>query len=820
MVTTSWNWWLFGTLLVLVTLAAAGAALVPGGNPTADDPAPDDASVAHSGGPNTLPPGAAVFAGRDRELERVLTAEPPSAAARPLVCLVTGRSGSGKTELALQAAHLLVERYPAGQLFVGYRSQAESAGRLRPQDVLATMLAIVGAAPATTDFDLDSMSGQWRSAVGNKPFLIVLDDVAEAGQVRPLLPPSARSMVIVTSRRMLPGLDADMHIEVDVLSEDAARSVVGDILHRGSRTVDFTVIDAVVALYRLPLTIRHIADRIVAEQTPLALPNEPDFPVHGEGLEPMLATIEALAPAHHLVFRRMALHPGPHVTAEIAAALADLPVREAAGALAVLHEHGLAIRPDPHGYGLHDLVRSLAHRETSVRDDSAARAQARERLFRLVARQLARANTGIHAPLVIDVPGSGGQEPQASMAEDEALLWLRHYFDDLRSVARLAIDRNWPDSWHLTAGLAYFMRTQRNIPQAEELNDSALQIALTSGDEAGHAHCRGQLGALHRASGRYRTALRFAEEATGTFSTLGDRRNEAFCASEVAMNLYHLARYRSARARMERAVGIHRHEHLWRGEANGLGILGMISRATGDYPGARGKLNQALHIYRAKQNHRNEAWILIELGIIDRLTGDLDSARTRFNAALRINSRVPDRNGCAWAQREIGIVERILGHYSEAQNLLDDALREFTALHSERNVADVRIELCTLLRATGDLAGARDHGDTALRAYQRMGNRRGEAWAEVELGVVDAELGRLNTEEGFSSAVDRFDRASRTYEDIGDPSGCARVLLERGRLALARGEAQAARPYLEDALERYTDLGAAQAEEVRHLLGS
>ncbi|WP_217552141.1 tetratricopeptide repeat protein [Streptomyces sp. GbtcB6] len=812
-VTATWNWWLFGTLLVLVTMAATGAALVPGGSRTAGAPAPDDASADHGGGPNTLPPGTAVFAGRDSEMARLLTAEPPAAAARPLVCLVTGRSGSGKTELAVQAAHLLADRYPGGCLFVGYRSHAESAGRLRPQDVLAAVLAIVGAAPATTDFDLENMSSQWRSAVGNGRFLIVLDDVSEAAQVRCLLPASARSMVIVTSRHMVPGLDADLHVEVDALSEDAARSVVGDILRRASRPVDRGVIDALVAVHRLPLTIRHIADRIVAEQTPLALRAEPNLTPRAEGGEPLLATIEALAPVDHLVFRRTAVHPGPHVTAEIAAALAGLPVTEAARALALLHRHGLVIRPDPHGYGFHDLVRSLAHREYSRQDDAATRDQTRERLFRLVAEQLTVAGRGIHASFVIDVRRTGGQEPRASMAEGEALDWLRNHFDDLRSVARLAIDCGWPHSWQLTAGLAYFMRIQRNIPQATELNDSALQLALVSGDEAGRAHCSGELGALHRASGRYRTALVVAEEARGIFHGLGDSRNEAYCASEVGMNLYHLADYAAARDMMADAAGFfHRYASEWRGEANALGVLGMINRATGDYQDARNNLNRAMRIYRANGNHRNMAWILIELGTIDRLTGAYDSAEVRFTEALRIKSAASDRNGCAWARRELGIVRRIRGHRTEAQALLDAALQEFTVLDGQRNMADVNVELCTLHREAGELDTARDHGDRALRTYERLESPRGAAWTEVELGVVDREEGDLD------SATARFEHAGGIYARIGDRSGAARVLLERGRLALLQGEPRTAMQCLEDALVSYTELGAAQAAEVRNLL--
>ncbi|CAL9293240.1 hypothetical protein [Streptomyces sp. SudanB52_2052] len=40
LVTATWNWWLFGALLLLVTLAALRAALVPGGSPAAGDSAP------------------------------------------------------------------------------------------------------------------------------------------------------------------------------------------------------------------------------------------------------------------------------------------------------------------------------------------------------------------------------------------------------------------------------------------------------------------------------------------------------------------------------------------------------------------------------------------------------------------------------------------------------------------------------------------------------------------------------------------------------------------------------------------------------------
>lgn len=813
LVTSTWSWWLFGALLVLISLASAGAALVPGG-------APSRAGSTGQNPPCTLPLGTAVFAGRDRELRRLLDVGPPSSGSRPLVCAITGRSGSGKTELAVQAAHLLAERYPAGQLFLGYRSHAAAAGRLDPLDALAALLVAVGAAQSPVSLGPAGMSEQWQAVVRHKPLLLVLDDVDDASQVLEVLPRSPHSLVLLTSRRMIPGIDADVHVAIDTLTTEAARSVLHTILRRGSRTVDDAVINDLAATYQLPLTVRHIADRIVAEHVPLGPRTGPDGPrLRGVGLEPILATIQALEPSHRLVFRQAALHPGPHVTAEIAAALASLSLGDARRSLTVLHRQGLLVRPDPHGYRFHDLVRSMAQPEDTVQNDEAS-AQARTRLFELMACSLKRANTFISAPMELPVPDSVHAGPDVSMTEQQALEWLDHHFDDLRSVTRLAIECAWPNSWWLTAGLAYFMRIRRNLVQAEELNEAALEIALASGDLSGQAHCRAQLGTLHRVSGRYGSAESHCRTAMSIFADLSSdeahrnqvRRNQAYCASELGVIQYHLARYADARDTTHQAVDLYRAVPDRRGEADGLGVIGLISRATGDYREAREAFTEAYTIFDGMKNHRNRAWMLIELGTIDRLAGDHHRALTRFSEALDIYSDAADRNGCAWARRERGIVQRCLGHYAEAASLLEAAWREFDDLGSPKNVADARVELGSLHRSMGDLAGARSHAQAAHDMYAGMNNRRGEVWAEVELGALDAAEGQL------ASAADRFGRARRIYEDIGDRSGKARVQLELGRLELARGDRAKARNHLNAALTLYTQLDAPQSADARDLL--
>ncbi|MFG2134145.1 tetratricopeptide repeat protein [Streptomyces sp. NPDC048751] len=808
LITSKWSWGLFAALLVVIALAAVAAALVPGSND-------DESDSARSTGPCTLPPGAAVFAGRDRELRQLLGAQPRTSGSRPLVCIITGRSGSGKTELAVQAAHLLAERYPAGQLFVSYRRHAAPDEGLDPQDVLATLLLAVDAPQIPTRPGLTAMSSQWQSAVRHKPFLIVLDDVDHTSQVLEVLPSSPRGLVLVTSRKMLPGIEADVHVPVDTLTEEGARTVLNALLEQHQCTVGDTVIDVLTAMYRLPLTVRRIADRIITEQRPLDPYNGPGH--NTLGLEPMLATIQALPPTARLVLHRTALHPGAHVTAAIASALADVSHEEAGHALDLLHRRGLLMSPDPHCYGFHDQVLLLAQPEDTVQNDETS-APARERLFQLMACLLNRANKYISAPIVLSGLDSASAGPDVRMSETEALEWLHHHFDDLQSVARLAVECDWSKSWQLTTGLAYFMRIERhNLAQAEQLNTDARKIAEQSGDLAGVAYCRAHLGTLHRASGRYRSAEEHSRTAMRLFAELPpserpEPRNEAYCASELSTILYHLSKYVPAEDTAERAVDLYRDVADRRGEANGLGVLGLIRRATGKYQEAREAFTEAYSIFASMENLRNQAWMLIELGTVDRLTGDLQGALTRFSEALDIYTDTTDRGGCAWARRELGIVHRILGNHTRALRLLEAARREFTDLCRPRDVADAEVELGTLHRSMGDVDAARGHVMDARDAYDDMGNRRGKAWAELELGALDVAQGQ------YTSAAGSFQLAQRIYQDIGDRSGAARALLELGGLALARGDRARARHYLAEAHSLYTALDAPQAAEAQDLL--
>jgi hypothetical protein len=154
---------------------------------------------------HALPCDTASFAGRVPELDLLVRELETGAATGSVVGVhaIDGMAGVGKTAFAVHAAHLLASRFPDGQFFLPLHSHTPGQQPADPGAALGTLLLAAGIVGSQVPDGADSRAMLWRHGVAGKKILLVLDDAASHEQVRPLLPGTPGSPVLITSRRRL-----------------------------------------------------------------------------------------------------------------------------------------------------------------------------------------------------------------------------------------------------------------------------------------------------------------------------------------------------------------------------------------------------------------------------------------------------------------------------------------------------------------------------------------------------------------------------------------------------------------------------------------
>lgn len=207
--------------------------------------------------PAQLPPAVRDFTGRVAETRDVRDLLIDGARAeRPVsAVIVTGAAGVGKTSLLLRVAHAASGDFPDGQLYAGLEGAPGSP--VEPACVALHCLIGLGLArSAIPDDDADRLA-LYRSVVARRRILIVLDDVCDAAQVRPLLPGSGESRILVGSRRRLAGLDGSSTVVLRSLDERTALDLLAGIIGRERIEAEPEAARALVrACAGLPLALR------------------------------------------------------------------------------------------------------------------------------------------------------------------------------------------------------------------------------------------------------------------------------------------------------------------------------------------------------------------------------------------------------------------------------------------------------------------------------------------------------------------------------------------------------------------------------------
>ena len=287
-----------------------------------------------------LPRSVDDFTGRAAELawidDLVHLERAPGA---PVVGLVTGSAGSGKTTFAVRCAHALRTDHPDGVFFLDLFGMSQRP--LAVDDALGQVMGALGVADQRMPADTQGRSSLYRSLLRDRRVLVVLDNAASEEQVRPLLPGEGAGRVLVTSRRLLAGLEGVRRLVLGPLPLPEATELLAGIV--GGRSAS----DGEPALARLaqlcgglPLALRIIGNRLAsrpgwsAGELAARLSDEERRLDQFKAGDLKIAnafgmSYEQLAAPARRVFRRLAVVPGRDFDAALAAMAGGTSIEDA-----------------------------------------------------------------------------------------------------------------------------------------------------------------------------------------------------------------------------------------------------------------------------------------------------------------------------------------------------------------------------------------------------------------------------------------------------------------------------------------------------------
>ncbi|XVQ10710.1 tetratricopeptide repeat protein [Spirillospora sp. CA-255316] len=483
---------------------------------------------------NDLPRDVPDFTGREAQLAAVLAAVEAGR-----VVAVDGMAGVGKTCLAVHAAHRLTADYPDAQLYVDLHGFTAGREPLDPDPALRTLLAALGvpSEKVPQEGGIEPLAACWRSELAHRRAVVVLDNAADADQVRPLLPGAGPSVTLITSRNRLLGLDEVPPVSLDVLTPQESAELLarasGDPGGSDSRLArdPESAAEVLRLCGHLPLALRLAAAR---------LRHRPGWTVGilvermAEGASEFdtafAMSVRQLDRAQRRFFRLLGLLPVSPFDEYVAAALADLPLRSARAMLEDLLDAHLVQQPAAGRYRLHDLVHQHARRAATEQDSPAELEQALGRVLDYYVHAAAAADAAMSH--LSPTPEVSAGRPPAELPEftgkHSALLWFVTEYTNLMGVFEAAVAAG-ADAHvcELPRFMRAFFARRCGTTHLNVLFERSLVAAQRLGDPLRLGEAHSDLGFARYNAGRMAEAGAAYEAAAPLVSQVRNTRSEA-----------------------------------------------------------------------------------------------------------------------------------------------------------------------------------------------------------------------------------------------------------------------------------------------------
>jgi len=647
--------------------------------------------------PHELPARPPVFVARAADVEALLRAAAKDGRRCPVVLAVDGPGGIGKSTLAIELAHQLSEQSgePAdGEVYVDLQGGRSGLRPATPAEVLIRLLRSLGE-PEVGLQDVEGLSARWRSITHARRLVIVLDNVLDAEQVRPLLPNGAGCTVVITSRRRLADLDLTARRTLSTLDVDAAVELLrahGDADDGPLRQIAELCGGLPLALRmaaarlasRADLTVDDFALRLSDDRLRLSELGYRDTGVRATFMSSFVALADSADPVDRdaaTLFCLLGLLPVSACSVEAAYALIDTGSGDACvGRLVELH----LVTSDNGSLRLHDLLRLFARdvaADLPVEETRTAMYRAAWFYAESARRAWQRVRPLIGQPLP---PGplkrATAADPQSRA---EGLRWLAEASGSIRE-------------------LLFALPTLPAVPPAVGVE---MLRALTSHDGI---------------AGTFRDTVAVAGRAVEYAAECRDPMAELIARRLVAINLQRLRRYPEARAHVEPAIELLSLVSDPVERITTLNTFGIFQTEWGDFDAAEESLRAGLKLAREHGDPPWTALLLHSLGMHQRERGDLDEAIGLLREAFDIRLALADEIGETYTRMQLGKALSAVGELTEGLAHLDHALRAAERMNSAELSREIRIDRMEVLSKAGRLGEATTELRAALEVCHQL----------------------------------------------------------------------------------------------------
>ncbi|MFJ5724893.1 BTAD domain-containing putative transcriptional regulator [Streptomyces sp. NPDC093149] len=730
-------------------------------SPELTQPPADPVSAPATNVPAQLPVDSASFTGRAGELRALDRMLDERLGQSPLpVAAISGVGGVGKTALAIHWANQVAGRFPDGQLFTDLRGYDEKDAPAPPAAVLDRFLRALGVPGAQIPADLGDRAALYRSVLGGKRVLIVLDNARSFQQIRPLLPGSGRCCVLITGRDVMDDLIGDyavLQIGLTVLAPNEAAALLAEVAGEARIGADPAATARLGTLCdRLPLALRIAGARLAAKphwsvrSLVSRLENQRrrlDELSLGEGgvRAGFRLSYRDLLPAAQRLYRRLGLLTVPDFAAWVGAALLDIPDPvEAenllerlvdAHLLEVAWGSGPATR-----YRFQDLLRLFAWECAQAEESEEERAATTERAYSgwlmLADAARQRAYGGSHSVAYGPVRRFPLPEELVDELLEDPMAWLESERTAIADVIHQAAESNHAAyAWGLTFNGTVLFEAHNYLEDWHSCATSALAAARRVGDRLGEATMLRSLGTLAIYQRKYREAQSSLLPALQLFEECGEVHGRAVVLRNLALCSRFAGDLEAARREAGQSLEDFRKAEDLAGESHVLGLLAQIELELGNVPGGISLCREAMAKSHEAGSMRGETQNTYRLAEALMRQGDPAAAQQACVEVLALTREVGDRLGQGHALRGIGEACWRQGDPEAAVPVLQQALEVAEEVADRFLRARIQADLgCARL-----MSGARPTAvgllRSALAAFEEL---EAQTWRRRMVRILDA----------------------------------------------------------------------------------